>query len=161
MAHIHTLPGQIDHVADVFIVDTTSKTVLLRIHDKHKIWLAVGGHIELDETPEHAALREVKEEVGLDVTLWNDYSRQDTFPKENYKQITLPPYHMNIHPVGKDHQHLAHVYYAFTTTTETTEPEEEKSGGLRWWTKEELLAATDLEPAIKWYALDALDKLCK
>lgn len=40
----------------------------MRRHDKYKIWLGVGGHIELDEDPNQAALREVKEEVGLAVS---------------------------------------------------------------------------------------------
>lgn len=159
MAHIHTLPGQIDNVSDVFIVDVKTKTVLLRMHEKYHKFLSVGGHIELDETPEQAALREVKEEVGLDVKLWREYSHDETFPKEFYNQI-LPPYHMNIHPIGKDHRHLSHVYYAFAASTETFEQENEKSGGLKWWTKEELDNSNELEPEIKWYALDALDKLC-
>ena len=33
-------------------------------HDK---WIGVGGHLEKDETPDQAAIREVKEETGLDV----------------------------------------------------------------------------------------------
>ena len=30
-------------------------------------WVGVGGHIEKDETPDQATIREVKEETGLDV----------------------------------------------------------------------------------------------
>jgi 8-oxo-dGTP pyrophosphatase MutT (NUDIX family) len=67
MAHIHTKPGQVDHTVEVFVV--SGGKVLLRKHDKYGIWLSVGGHIELDEDPNQAALREVKEEVGLDTEL--------------------------------------------------------------------------------------------
>lgn len=43
--------------------------VLLHKHKKHKIWLAVGGHIEKDENPTEALLREVKEETNLEITI--------------------------------------------------------------------------------------------
>lgn len=54
MAHIHE---KIDFTVEVFVV--FQNKVLLRKHDKYKIWLSVGGHIELDEDPNQAALREV------------------------------------------------------------------------------------------------------
>jgi len=46
MAHIHE---KIDFTASVFVVHKNK--VLLRMHDKYKMWLSVGGHIELDEDP--------------------------------------------------------------------------------------------------------------
>jgi ADP-ribose pyrophosphatase YjhB (NUDIX family) len=70
MSHIHE---KIDFTVGVFVV--YKDKVLLRKHDKYNLWLCVGGHIELDEDPNEAALREVKEEVGLDVTLWNGNQR--------------------------------------------------------------------------------------
>ena len=60
MPHIHE---KIDFTVEVFIV--YKNKVLLRMHDKHKIWLSVGGHIELDEDPIQAAICEVKEKLGL------------------------------------------------------------------------------------------------
>jgi len=64
MPHIH---DKIDFTVEVFVV--YNKKVLLRKHDKYKKWLSVGGHIELDENPNEAAIREVKEEVGIEVEL--------------------------------------------------------------------------------------------
>ncbi len=66
MPHIH---DKIDFTVEVFIV--YKDTVLLRKHNKYRYWLSVSGHIELNEDPNHAALREVKEEVGLDIILDN------------------------------------------------------------------------------------------
>ncbi len=60
MPHIHE---KIDFCVEVFIVHKNK--VLLRVHDKFKFWLSIGGHIELDEDPIEAAYREVKEEVGF------------------------------------------------------------------------------------------------
>jgi 8-oxo-dGTP pyrophosphatase MutT (NUDIX family) len=60
MPHIHE---KIDFTAETFIV--YKNKVLLRLHDKYKFWASVGGHIELHEDPNEAAVREAKEEVGL------------------------------------------------------------------------------------------------
>lgn len=41
---------------------------LLHLHKKLNIWLPMEGHIDRDELPQDAVLREVKEECGLDIT---------------------------------------------------------------------------------------------
>jgi 8-oxo-dGTP pyrophosphatase MutT (NUDIX family) len=41
--------------------------VLLHLHRKLGMWLPPGGHIERDELPDDAAVREVFEETGLRV----------------------------------------------------------------------------------------------
>ena len=62
MPHMHE---KIDFTVAVFVVD--ADRVLLVHHRRLCKWLPVGGHIELDEDPEAAALRDVLEESGLDV----------------------------------------------------------------------------------------------
>src|SRR5262249_52059212 len=83
MAHIHE---KIDFTSEVFIVHDNK--VLLRFHDKYDIWLSVGGHIEQDEDPNEAAVREVKEEVGLDIELWDGSRLFDTVDSN---QQLIPP----------------------------------------------------------------------
>jgi 8-oxo-dGTP pyrophosphatase MutT (NUDIX family) len=39
---------------------------VLHDHKRLDLWLAPGGHIDRDELPHEAALREVREETGLD-----------------------------------------------------------------------------------------------
>src|SRR3989344_1951021 len=78
MGHPHLKVGVCK--APCFLDDPKLKTVKLLPHSKEcgfkfmdiKIWLSVGGHIEHDEDPSQAAIREVKEEVGLDVKLFDD-----------------------------------------------------------------------------------------
>lgn len=52
------------------VFDTDGK-VLLQCRGDSKKWGFPGGAIELGETPEMAAIREVKEETGLDVKVSN------------------------------------------------------------------------------------------
>ena len=50
-----------------YVANQTS--VLLHWHRKLKLWLPPGGHIEENEDPVQAVIREAKEETGLDVVI--------------------------------------------------------------------------------------------
>ena len=52
-----------DFAATTFVVD--NHQTLLLWHRKLQAWLPPGGHIEANELPEEAAVREVREESGL------------------------------------------------------------------------------------------------
>lgn len=159
MAHIHE---KIDYAADTYIVNEGA--VLLRLHDKYKIWLAPGGHIELDEDPPHAALREVKEEVGLDVRFIGEVPEpvSETGEKElavpRFETELLSPRFLNRHRVSETHEHIAFIYFATSDTRETKQGETEISDGLKWFTKEELDDPQyQIKERIKRYAKAALD----
>ncbi|MCL5114072.1 MAG: NUDIX domain-containing protein [Patescibacteria group bacterium] len=152
MPHIH---DKIDFTVEVFVVFRNK--VLLRKHDKYKKWLGVGGHIELDEDPNEAAIREVKEEVGLDVKL--DDSLVET-KQENETRELIPPYFLNRHKISGSHEHNALVYFATSNADKISEAiEEEKSEECKWFTKEEIIANKELASNIRFYALKALGKL--
>ncbi len=146
MPHIHE---KIDFTAEVFVVFRNK--VLLRKHDKYKIWLSVGGHIELDEDPNQAAVREVKEEVGLDISLAK-YLKKINCDTDDHTEL-IPPSFLNIHRINAEHKHTGLIYFATTTTDKVTP--ESPSDEWRWATKEEL-QEMDLKPNIKLYAEEAL-----
>jgi ADP-ribose pyrophosphatase YjhB (NUDIX family) len=161
MPHIHTNPGQIDFTADVFIV--YRDRVLFRYHDKHNLWLVPGGHIELNETPEMAAKREVYEEVGLLIELYQsetlpDFNQSDggDLVSSSYQEL-IPPQAMNVHSITPEHRHISLVYYATSSSNEIIEPEgNERSGGCIWLTEGELIAHPDIHESMKRYGLQAL-----
>ena len=153
MPHIHE---KIDFTADVFVVHKDK--VLVRKHDKYDLWLAVGGHIELDEDPNQSAIREVKEEVGLDVELVGNLPKFKN-ERSSYKEL-LPPRYMNIHDITPTHQHISLIYFAKSDSDNVVENEGEKSKGWKWFTKEELERnEEDMPESIQFYALKALEEL--
>ena len=150
MPHLHE---KIDWTVDVFIVH--EGTVLLRKHDKYKLWLAPGGHIELDETPTAAAVREAKEETGLTVELHGDIPAIGEGGE--YEELLPAPF-MNIHPINETHKHISLIYFARATSRDVSQGDEEVSDEMRWFTKEELDDPTyGIKGTIVHYAKAALD----
>ena len=149
MPHIHK---DIDFTVEVFIV--FNNTVLLRKHDKYGIWLSIGGHIELDEDPIEAAQREVKEEVGIDVTIIGEAG--DFKNDEGYKEL-IPPVFLNRHRIDSEHEHITMTYVASSKSNKITQGEGEVSEELHWFSKEELDdPAYGISEHIKRYAKEAL-----
>ena len=150
MPHIHE---KIDFTATTYVVN--GDAVLLRMHDKYKFWLAPGGHIELDEEPTQAAIREVKEEVGLDVALVGSVSQISE--GEGYQEL-LPPAFMNIHDISETHKHVDLIYVARSESRDVSQGEEEVSDEMRWFTKEELDDPSfGIRETIRHYARSAID----
>jgi 8-oxo-dGTP pyrophosphatase MutT (NUDIX family) len=156
MPHIHE---KIDFSADTFVV--FKNKVLLRKHDKYKIWLPPGGHVELDEDPNEAAIREVKEEVGLTVKLWD--TRGDEKKIIDGTASIIPPIFLNRHRINEHHEHISFVYFATTIDpTITQNIQREMSDEIHWFTKEDLDSSQyDIRENIKHYAHTALDAVAK
>jgi len=124
------------------------------MHDKHKIWLAPGGHVELDEDPEEAALREVKEEVGIPITFIGE---APVTGEDNEKELRQPEF-VNRHFVNDTHEHISFVYFATSDTRETNPMEGETTDGFKWFTEAELdNDAFGVKPRIRHYAKAALE----
>jgi len=146
MPHIHE---HIDFTVEVFVV--FNGKVLLRKHDKYGIWLSVGGHIELNEDPNQAALREVKEEVGLTVEL---YDTRGYFGDAKIKEL-IAPISINRHSISDTHEHVSLIYFA-TTNTDKIIPEK-PTDEWRWCTKEDIDGMEDLQSNVAFYGKKAID----
>jgi len=153
MAHIHE---KIDFTASVFIV--RDGKVLLHKHKRLGIWLQPGGHIELDEDPVQAVLREAKEETGLEIELVGEQPQQ--FETIYNTRVLMTPRFMNRHFFDADHTH-EHVDLVYFARAKAGEPvAEEDAAPVRWMSKEELTdPALDILPDVQFYALAALKEL--
>ena len=153
MSHINY---KYDFTVEVFIV--FKNKVLLRFHDKYNIWLSVGGHVELDEDPNEAAYREVKEEVGLDIELY-DGNRPFNSENDTYKEL-IPPLFLNKDHIKGDHWHITSTYIAKTNSDKINpELESDNSEDWKWLAKEEVEDMDELGEKVRAYALKALDLL--
>lgn len=104
MPHLH---DKIDFTVSVFIVK--DRRVLFIFHKQLNRWLPIGGHIELDENPEEAAIREAREESGLEVELVG--TRPPLKKEAGFIPLLTPPY-LDIHLIKEPHWHIGMVYFA-------------------------------------------------
>ena len=147
--HIHYA---IDFTVAVFVIH--ERKVLLVHHRKLDKWLPLGGHVELNEEPEQAALREAREESGFEVELIGE--RPPT--TEPGTRALIAPRFLDIHRINDVHEHIGMIYWA-----------RPKSGALAlaaaehhdigWFTGEQL---GGLQPAmsgaVKWYCRKAIEE---
>ena len=136
--------------ATVYVVN--GDRVLLHQHKKYKTWFPLGGHIEEDEFPHEAAMREVKEESGLAVTLINT----EIAPKIELPLVErIPsPFCLLHEGIGSEESFFDFIYIAETEETEP-HPEGGESREFKWFTCEEL-NTYDIKPHIKNTALAVL-----
>lgn len=117
----------------VYIFDDSNR-VLLLLHKKLSSWLPPGGHIEEGELTHEAALREVKEEVGIDIEFI--YGTSNVNDPEDERARMLPhPLFVQLENVG-DHFHEDFVYLSRAKSIDITNHENHKLG---WFTLEEAL----------------------
>lgn len=118
-----------DFTATTFVVDH-ERTLLLH-HRKLDRWFPPGGHIEPDELPHEAALREVREETGLEAVLLQQGAQLGHVP------VLPQPFCMLLETIAPDHQHIDLIYFARVTGGSLNHAEREALAA-RWVTWEEL-----------------------
>jgi 8-oxo-dGTP pyrophosphatase MutT (NUDIX family) len=150
MAHIHE---KIDFTVAIFVV--REGRVLVVHHRKLDRWLPLGGHIELDEDPEIAALREAKEESGLDVELLGE--RPPT--TEPGTRALIAPRFLDIHRITDTHEHIGMIYWARPRQGSVTLAAAEHRD-IRWCSAPELDALhPPMSGAVKWYCRKAIEEI--
>lgn len=98
-------------VATVYVVNDGE--TLVHEHDRLGMWLPPGGHIDRDELPHETAIRETREETGLDIDLLQEPTgpRSDTArPLPEPATILLED--INVHGDQVGHQHIDFIYFA-------------------------------------------------
>lgn len=97
-----------DFTVAVFVVH--NNTVLLHFHEKLNRWLPPGGHIEPNELPDEAAVREVLEETGVACELLRGSTL--AFANRALPLQLVTPAGIQLEQIGPHHQHIDLIYYA-------------------------------------------------
>jgi 8-oxo-dGTP pyrophosphatase MutT (NUDIX family) len=119
-----------DFVAGAFIVED-GKVLFLK-HKKYGIWLQPGGHVEPSETPDEAAVRETREETGLEVELIDD---EEEF--NGFSAVDIPmPFNINLHEIEEDHWHCDFQY--IVRIVDKNSDYEYDDEDMEWLSKKEL-----------------------
>ena len=129
------------------------KSVLLHRHRKLGMWLPPGGHIEKDELPDEAAIREVLEETGIKVKLVGDKREDVTDPIQLHR-----PAGVQLEYIGPGHEHIDLIYFARPTGSVEVLAEFEKDK-VGWYSPEDW-NAMGVNPEVRGWcerALTALD----
>jgi len=150
MPHLHEL---IDFVVVVWIV--YKNKVLLIHHKKLNKWLPLGGHIELNEDPEQALFREIKEESGLEVEIIAEKPR---FEDRGRKFLYVPTF-LDIHDISPTHKHIGMNYFA-KAKSDKVKLNKDEHHKIRWFTEDELDKPDfNLQKDVKYCAREALWQL--
>lgn len=134
------LEGEKHFCASVWITTTSKpRKILLLHHKKLGRWLQPGGHIEKFENPVAAAIREVQEETGIDISfLTNEIKIIDgegsflPIPKFIMEQ-TIPA-----HADQPQHYHLD-IQYHLEIPEKKALSDPKESHDIGWFNKEEAL----------------------
>jgi 8-oxo-dGTP pyrophosphatase MutT (NUDIX family) len=116
----HFGPGHL--TASCFIIDPATHRLLLHHHRRLGRWLQMGGHVEPDEFPPQAALREGAEESGL----------------RDLRLLRASILDLDVHPIPAakgepDHHHFDVRYVAITNEPGTIARDANESNDLAWF----------------------------
>jgi 8-oxo-dGTP diphosphatase len=102
---------------------------ILLVHDlDRQVWEMIGGYIEPGESPQECAVREAREEAGIDVTLGKLVG---AYGGGNKYRV--------IYPNGDQVAIVLIVFQAFTDGSQP-HPDNEETDDVRWFARDDLIA---------------------
>jgi 8-oxo-dGTP pyrophosphatase MutT (NUDIX family) len=175
--HSPSAPGEVlrHFTVAVFVVRATSdpepepesppgsesRTILLHYHRKLGKWLPPGGHIEDNELPDEAALREVLEETGIHVQLVGGHG----LPVDSPRQLALPA-GIQVEHIYPGHEHIDLVYFAVPEqddpSSASIDPHLAEIDQVAWYAASDLAALGASDEIQAWVrrALDEISTTC-
>ena len=93
--------------------------IALHWHNKVKMWLPPGGHVEENEDPVQTAIRECREEMGINIDIISDHSYKFSDPELSniYPPETILIESVEDKKIGP-HQHIDFIYFAYPNSSD-------------------------------------------
>lgn len=101
----HFNPGHV--TASAFVVDPSTGRILLHHHRRLNRWLQMGGHVDHGEDVVAAALREAREESGI----------------EDLRLMVERPFDIDVHSIPAAKDEPAHLHFDVRFIVETAKPD--------------------------------------
>jgi 8-oxo-dGTP pyrophosphatase MutT (NUDIX family) len=131
--------GEKQLTASVWIISNSNPKKLLLVHHKKMgKWQQPGGHVDLFENPVEAAVREVREETGLDIGF---LLKQIRPIDEDASFLPIPDFFMEqtIFPNADQPKHFhLDINYVVRIPEQEVSLNEKETHGIGWFTKEEI-----------------------
>lgn len=147
-------PTGIRHATASAVVLDDADRVLLILHNKVGQWLYPGGHVEPNEDPAQAVLREIREETGIEAEIVSDPLPAFATVATLASPLLITEVDVADRTIGA-HRHIDHVYVCRAVGGALT-PQLAEVGGCRWVPVDEI-AAMDVPadlPALIRYAMN-------
>ena len=140
----------IENVASVYILSKDNK-LLLVMHKKYAVFMPVGGHSEGDEEAWETAIREAKEESGIEISL-------PLFSINDNCTSAPIPFAIQLERITDEHIHRDYLYVTrINKLSRNIEVVTENGLSYRWFTFEEVSKEPDfLWEDVKTHALAVL-----
>ena len=142
---------KINYCASAIVINPVNKKILLVKHNVFNKWVQPGGHIEQNETPEDAAIRETYEETSIKIKLLGerfprstDYIRPLSIQKNERNEVI----------------HVDFFYIGIPEGSHKPIPDINEVKEAKWFTRSEL-DEIDVFPDIKITMDYILDKIIK
>lgn len=144
--------SKVDLTATAFVFH--KNRVLLIHHRKLDRWLPPGGHIDINETPDEAAVREVFEETGVSAKLIPNHD----FAADHVRPL---PIEANVHSVG-DHDHYVQAFVGVADSDDVSASKRELKN-VKWVSRDEIdgFELTDYLKSVTRRAFDVYEEFSK
>lgn len=124
-----------------YVVNPDRTKLLVIFHNKLQKWLPAGGHVEPNELPHEAAIREVFEETGVNARIISD---DPDMGLSGVVDCQIPrPYSILYQIIPESRKDVEHIHVDFVYIMEAEESELkiqlEEVSRVEWLTKEEIL----------------------